>query len=349
MLAVKGPLRDVVEASREAVTLSELAQASLGGLQAAFGCSLGSFTHSPKNGTIELLGCTDAGALGEYHRHWFLDDPINEPVRSYDLSWLIPATRLPNWKIIARHPLYAEWAPSKDVRYLLHIRLSEARYLQAGAVNIFLCRPKWETDFGRRELLALSHVMPDLETAVRRCNRVAAMSAHRVLLESLLEDGDDRARLALNLDGRIIWASSAAKRVLAASFGREWSLSESLLEKARDVARGLVPSAEFRFAAAGGETTASLNTCRAVTGERFVTVELYSPETRLPAEFRARFRLTAAEAAVLAGLSDGLSNAQIARRRDTSITTVRTHVAHILSKMGVRSRLHAGVLARAAM
>jgi DNA-binding CsgD family transcriptional regulator len=175
------------------------------------------------------------------------------------------------------------------------------------------------------------------------------MSAHRELLESLLEDGDDRARLALNLDGRIIWASSSAKRILAASFGRDWSLSESLLEKARDVACGLAPSAEFRFAAAGGETTASLNTCRAVTGERFVTIELYSSESRLPAEFRARFRLTAAEAAVLADLSDGLSNAQIARRRNTSITTVRTHVAHILSKMGVRSRLHAGVLARAAM
>jgi DNA-binding NarL/FixJ family response regulator len=343
-------LLDVVEVSRDAVTLSELARGALQGLRSALGCSLGCVTHSPQDGVIEILDCTDADVLHEYHRDWFATDPINAAVRRYDASWLVPATRLPEWETMQRHPLYAEWAPSKHARFLLHLRLSDARYLQAGAVNVFLCRPKEESDYTDRELLTLAQIVPDLETAVRRCSRIAAMNSSGPLLESLLDSAEGRARLALRADGQVVWASKTARRMLADYLGRQRSLPASLIEAARRLAGEMKSSAEVRFGTPrGGPVSASLQTARASTGEVFIVVGLRMHAGALPDEFRERFHLTRAEAHVLSDLADGLSNAQIADRRSVSVTTVRTHVGHILSKMGVRSRLQAGVLARAAI
>jgi PAS domain S-box-containing protein len=56
-------------------------------------------------------------------------------------------------------------------------------------------------------------------------------------------------------------------------------------------------------------------------------------------------RLTPRETEVLQHLSAGLNNRQIAEALGTSTTTVRNHVEHVLSKLGVHSRLEAVVFA----
>lgn len=55
--------------------------------------------------------------------------------------------------------------------------------------------------------------------------------------------------------------------------------------------------------------------------------------------------LTAREAEVLALLAQGLGNRAIAARLFLSETTVRTHVGHILDKLGCHSRTNAVVMA----
>ncbi|MDI6942183.1 response regulator transcription factor [Microbacterium barkeri] len=56
--------------------------------------------------------------------------------------------------------------------------------------------------------------------------------------------------------------------------------------------------------------------------------------------------LTPREREVLVGLGAGRSNAEIARELHVSETTVKSHVSHVLAKLGVASRMAAAVIAR---
>jgi len=95
--------------------------------------------------------------------------------------------------------------------------------------------------------------------------------------------------------------------------------------------------AAIRVAADGGSMFAPSITRRLI--ERFATI---APPTRDPSDLD---RLTPRETEVLRLIARGLSNAEIAATLVVTEHTAKTHVAHILDKLGLRDRVQAVVLA----
>jgi DNA-binding NarL/FixJ family response regulator len=74
-------------------------------------------------------------------------------------------------------------------------------------------------------------------------------------------------------------------------------------------------------------------------------VERFAPPRPDPHAAEATRRLTARELDVLGCLAEGLSNEEIAQRLHLGGTTVKTHVARVLDKLGLRDRVQVVVFA----
>lgn len=172
------------------------------------------------------------------------------------------------------------------------------------------------------------------------------------VLESMLEM-KGWPKLALDPQGRVLWISAQAQSLLA-SGENEWKVPPTLLEAARRLGSSTrtYSSAAYIFlslALSGQDNsslTAELRLVRTSAGAFFVMVELIdlevSPTLREVAE---RYRLTKAEAHVLALVAEGLSNREIAGRFFISANTVHSHLKSVMSKLDVRSRTRAALVA----
>ena len=150
-----------------------------------------------------------------------------------------------------------------------------------------------------------------------------------------------------NLDGlqatrRIIESVADPPRVIVLT---TFDLDEYVYDALRAGASGFLLKdapedqlvAAIRVAADGGSIFAPSITRRLI--ERFATAAL---RTRGSSELD---RLTPRETEVLRLIARGLSNSEIAATLVVTEHTAKTHVAHILEKLGVRDRVQAVVLA----
>jgi DNA-binding NarL/FixJ family response regulator len=82
----------------------------------------------------------------------------------------------------------------------------------------------------------------------------------------------------------------------------------------------------------------------AAVTRRLVEEFARSTPARVPAPPQLEV-LTEREREVLVLVAQGRSNAEIAQHLVVSTATVKTHVAHVLEKLGVRDRVHAVIWA----
>jgi DNA-binding NarL/FixJ family response regulator len=138
---------------------------------------------------------------------------------------------------------------------------------------------------------------------------------------------------------RILAANHAARILILTTFG----LDEYVYEALRAGASGFVlkddPAEQLisavRTVAAGNALLSPAITKRVI--RQFTRITRLAPPKELG-------ELTEREHEILRLIATGLSNAEIGRELYISETTVKTHVTHILQKLGLRDRVQAVVL-----
>ena len=144
----------------------------------------------------------------------------------------------------------------------------------------------------------------------------------------------------LQASRRILAADNTARILILTTFG----LDEYVYEALRAGASGFVLKddppeqliAAVRTVAAGDALLSPAITKQVI--EQFTRIHRPEPPKELD-------ELTPREQDILRLIAGGLSNAEIARDLVISETTVKTHVTHILQKLGLRDRVQAVVLA----
>jgi DNA-binding NarL/FixJ family response regulator len=157
---------------------------------------------------------------------------------------------------------------------------------------------------------------PDVVLMDVRMPRVDGIQATRLLLDKLDEPPRVLVVTTFENDEYVYEALRAG----ASGFLLKRSRPAQIVEAVRVVARGdslLFPAAVRRLAAAYGPTVTHINSAK----------------------------LTEREGEVLRLMAEGLSNAEIAARLVLGLETIKTHVGNVLTKLGVRDRTQAVVLA----
>jgi DNA-binding CsgD family transcriptional regulator len=332
----------------EVTTYEELGQQVIARLAVLFGCRGWSIMRSRAQGELDIVGTNIGAALADYRGTWFQHDPIHLAIRRIS-DPVVAFSRTSDWSAISRHTIYAEFAPSHDVQHFLAMHIGDSRYLTAGASSLHLYRAPDTRDFAGEELFALAQLLPAVRVAARRCARAADAHARVPLLELLLEESAPGARLILDRQGRPVWASSEARRLLGPWLGRGRALPDALVAAASGAPAARATRADGFVADGGVRVVARVHALASGPAVGMTAVELRVDDDSALRDLRRRYRLTAAETEVLIDLSEGRSNAEIAQRRGVGVATVRTQVLHILEKVGVHTRLEAALVALRAL
>ena len=181
----------------------------------------------------------------------------------------------------------------------------------------------------------------DIEVVAEASNGVEAVEAAARFRPTVVLMDIRMPRLdGLQATRRILAADDTARILILTTF----DLDEYIYEALRAGASGFVLKddppeqllAAIRTVAAGDALLSPAVTKRVI--RQFARIPQSSPPERLD-------ELTERELDVFRLIARGLSNAEIGQELYISDTTVKTHITHILQKLGLRDRVQAVVLA----
>src|SRR5579872_4290988 len=164
-------------------------------------------------------------------------------------------------------------------------------------------------------------------------------------------DVSGRFLLAVSSQGKIVWATPQAQRLLLKNLppgtGDEFVLSEPVLQWLEQAKKGKAKSRTHATSFCENEQLRLQYMGKLGPNEFLLRLAKHS-STDLPEEFSSELGLTTREGEVLAWLSKGKTNRDIAQNLGLSPRTVDKHLEQIYAKLGVENRTAAAAIATSA-
>lgn len=234
--------------------------------------------------------------------------------------------------VLCKSATFRHFYRPHGIDHVVCLWLDGRRPPEPGMTGMFLTRGADEGGFGAQHLEVLRNALPVLTSAVHRAHRPSSWAPE----------------LGLGPRGEVASATPAAEQCLRALGLRPQELAARLHAP---IQRWRALRTAHPFA---GDSTAVFHVVERRRGTLYVEVTERTGEVRLRlldrrhvpqlAELRERHGLTPSEVAMLQALALGLSNVEAADYLSVSTETIKTHVRRVLAKLGLQSRLQAGLL-----
>jgi DNA-binding CsgD family transcriptional regulator len=326
------------------------------------------------DGLADLLGATGGAQVGAYnakaHSATMLAPRVDpKELPSFSRYWANV------WRQCDRHPIGAVIVPEMRISHgdpcrndiLIGSskpqdpeRMMGATLLTEGSVStvVSVSRPYSEGEFDAAQTQLFAALIPHLQRAVQLRIRLAALDGPPTSSAEML-NRLPHAVLLVDAGASVIFANDAARDILGAGNGLSLDrdgLKAETTEDTRRLRQTIADCAEpaSELDGAGGRLRLSRRdrgplTMLVIPHRTQVTwidvlrptAILFITEAAQPAVLRSErfsrdFGLTRAEAVFAVEISKGDGLQAAARRLGVSLTTVRTHLAHVFDKTGTR-------------